>query len=95
MTVETRITIQLCDIIEIEIECIKCHARIAWKLREGDTFIPFNCKKCDTPFFVDNSQEHRDIVQLLSLINRYNHTVNYQLRFSLGEPKETRSCLII
>jgi DNA-directed RNA polymerase subunit RPC12/RpoP len=95
MTVETRTTIQLGDITEVEIECTKCHARIIWNPRDADHFIPLLCKKCDTPFFIRNSQEHRDLLQLLSLINTYSHTGNYHLRFSLGNPEATRSCPIL
>ncbi len=90
MTVETRTTIQLSDITEVEMECIRCHTRIIWNPHDVDNFIPFQCKKCDAPFLGRNSQEHRDLLELFSLINTYSYTENYRLRFSLGEPKETK-----
>jgi len=90
MTVETRTTIQLRDITEIEIECGVCHTRIAWKSRDDDKFIPSHCKKCDTVFFVENSPEHRDLLALFSLIARYSYSGNCVLRFAIGDPKEPK-----
>jgi len=90
MTVETRTTIQLRDITEIEIECGVCHTRIAWKSRDDDKFIPSHCKKCDTVFFVENSPEHRDLMALLSHIIKYSYSGPYVLKFAIGEPKETK-----
>ena len=90
MTIETKTTIQLRDLVEAEIECIACHTRVSWKPQDGDNFIPLHCKKCDVEFFAKGSKEHDDLIQLLFLINRYRHTVNYHLRFSLGDPKEVK-----
>ncbi len=90
MTVETKTTIQLCDIAEVEIECITCHMRVSWDFHGGGDFIPSHCKKCNAPFFIERSQEHHELVELLSLITRYSSTAHYHLKFSLGELKDAK-----
>jgi hypothetical protein len=92
MTTETRTTIQLRDITEVEIECGVCHTRIAWQLRSDEHFIPSRCNKhnCDNVFFVENSPEHRDLMALLSHIIKYSYSGPYVLKFAIGEPKETK-----
>ncbi len=88
MTVETRTTIQLSDIKEIEVECIACHTRITWSVRNGNHFIPLKCEKCNESFLVKESPDYRDLSALLSSIIKFSYPGTYILRFALGEPKE-------
>jgi len=90
MTVETTTTVEIGDIAEIEIECVACHTRIAWNPRSDDGFFPSKCKRCDRTFFLQDSVEQKELLQLLSIINRYSETKNFRLRFFIKQSMQAK-----
>ena len=85
MTIETRTTIQLRDISEIEIECMGCHTKITWRPSLDQNFIPSSCGKCKEQFFVEKGQEHNDLLKLMSILNGYLYGTpgNFALRIAV------------
>ena len=88
MTIETRTTIELRDIGEIEIECIGCHTKVTWQPSLDENFIPTTCKKCDEKVFIEGSLEHKDLLKLISILTQHSFGTPggpYVLRFAIKD----------
>lgn len=71
MTIETRATIQLGDILAIEYECPGCHAKSIRPINLPDKSanrVPVACGNCNAPWMTEHSQVTRDLATLLNLI---------------------------
>jgi|ERR1017187_7214904 transcription elongation factor Elf1 len=83
MTVETRHTIELQDILAIEYECSHCGAKTIRTLNEKHA-IPAMCGNCSAMWIVDGSQEHRDLNMFVNTLRSFpKSSVNAHLRVKL------------
>ena len=72
MTVETRTTIDVGDLLSIEIECPKCHQRTVRKFSAANYF-PRQCDSmhCRTVFYADPSREYNEMLNALDTLGKY------------------------
>jgi DNA-directed RNA polymerase subunit RPC12/RpoP len=83
MTVETRRTIELRDILAIEYECSQCGAKTIRTLNEKHA-IPGMCGNCSATWIVDGSQEHRDLIVFVNTLRTFpKSSVNAHVRIKL------------
>lgn len=64
MTIETRSTIELADIIAIEFECRDCRAKVVRKI-DGFKNVPGFCGNCEKQWLIDGSQAHDNLYRFL------------------------------
>lgn len=90
MTSETKNTIELSDILAIEIECPVCHTRTSRPLKPSGNIVPSACRSglCfNNPFVIQASQ----LQNLVDLLGRYAHpqgNPGLVLRFELRPVKK-------
>jgi hypothetical protein len=65
MTLETRNTIELKDVVAIEYECAGCRAKTVRVLNDKHV-IPLTCGNCNTPWFAQGSNEWRHLQDLVA-----------------------------
>jgi hypothetical protein len=74
MTIETRATIRPDDILAVEYECPKCHAKSVRPIthpikNDGrSNVIPHQCGNCTAAWIADGSRTAEDLTTLLNLI---------------------------
>ncbi len=89
MTTETRITVEFSDIVRVEFECPKCHARTNREV-SSNNILPTRCKGgvCGQVFFAEGSSEMTYLQAALDLIGRYAKAKDsaFILRFELKPP---------
>jgi hypothetical protein len=93
MASEVRTTIELSDIVRVEFECPKCHARTTTAIQEQN-FLPSRCKSgfCEQLFFAEDSPEFGYLRGLLDFIGRHSKATNhsYILRFETRPLKQAQ-----
>lgn len=72
MTTEERVFIEPRDIVAVESECPKCHARIVVPFKDQN-LLPVRCgnRLCLEEFFMDGSDEQKRLQYALNEIARY------------------------
>ena len=88
MTIETRGTIELADVLAVEYECANqsCRARVIRPLeRSGGIAVPRACGNCGSSWFTDPSQEAQELKDFLETIARYKGAkLPFVLRFEVS-----------
>jgi len=86
MTIETRSAIEPKDIVAVEYECPKCHARSVRHLEpERSAVVPRACGNCPTSYFLEGSREAADLAAFLSFLIHYeNGDFPFTLRFEIA-----------
>lgn len=83
MTVETRSTIGLDDIVALEYECSRCKCTSV-RLLDNKHTIPATCGNCHNGWFADGSQEHRDLELLLNVLRNFpKASINQHVKIKL------------
>jgi hypothetical protein len=86
MTIETKTTIELSDVLNVEFECKNCHAVGIWPINNMKN-PPVSCPcQPGQQWMVHGSNEHSEILQLIELMRRYAKAENRQfvMRFGLS-----------
>jgi hypothetical protein len=85
MTVETKTTIQLSDILTVEFECAHCHSVTAWPLMVAVN-PPTKCYCGHMTWMAHGSPEYVAIADLVTLLKQFSKTPNpaYIMRFGLS-----------
>jgi len=73
MTIETKTTIQLSDLINIEFECRACGATTSWPIGVAKN-PPTSCRCRDEQWMPIGGQVYRDISALIDLVQRLSNT---------------------
>jgi len=85
MTIETKTTIQLCDIKTVEFECRRCHRIISWPIGAAGK-PPVQCA-CDGsgPWMSAGGETYRGLIELFGLMQRFAKTNGdeFTLRFGV------------
>lgn len=89
MTTETRTTIEPGDIIAIEFECVKCHART---IRPFNNWLqdPSGCNNCGEQWMLQHSGDFKNLQQLIGLVRAFSDFPDgdgrpFKLRFELSK----------
>ena len=90
MTIETRSTIGLDDIVALEYECKNCKSKSVRLLDERHK-IPAGCANCGHQWLADGSQEHQDLTLFLNVLKTFprssvNKHVMVKLELRPGPP---------
>jgi hypothetical protein len=93
MTTETRTTIELKDIIAVEMLCTKCGSRIVRPITLDNAVVTRCSRGCQVQWFIEGSREHESLVNLLRLIHDCAQIKNdgYKLQFEVKGLNEARS----
>ena len=93
MTIETRSSIQLSDLVAFEVECSQCHTKTIRKLA-GIFEVPIKCGNCGMLWMVAGGQEHNGLRQLLESLHFYctqQPNKTFALRFEVSNLRDERS----
>jgi hypothetical protein len=84
MTVETRTTIQLSDIANVEFECRKCGSKTVWPIGVAKS-PPIKCHCEEQQWMVHGGDQFMSIARLLQLIQKVGEAQNepFIMRFGL------------
>jgi len=93
MTVETRSSIQLSDVVAFEMECEKCHART---IRQLDRIfeVPTRCGNCSAGWMMTGSAELnmlREFLEQLFQFRKGASNQNFILRLEVSGLKDERA----
>lgn len=85
MTTETRTTIELKDILAVELTCNKCHSKIVRPLTLDNAIVARCSRGCQVQWFIDGSVEHQSLISLVRLLHDCAQIKNehYSLRFEI------------
>jgi hypothetical protein len=86
MTIEARIAVEPKDIVAVEYECSKCHARSVRRLeRERPAAVPQVCGNCQSLYLVGASREAADLTACLNFLAHYkSEDFPFVLRFEVA-----------
>jgi hypothetical protein len=93
MTIETRSSIELGDIVAFEMECSKCHARTIRKLQTIFD-VPGKCGNCGGGWMMQGSSELNSLREFLTQMQSYIKTPpnqNFVLRLEVSGLKDERA----
>ncbi len=82
MTIETRIIVGLDDILSVQLECVKCKAKV---VRSPDVTLtlPSHCGQCGAVWYTKSLSDDPVVVKLLKLIAalRQGNDAGFNLKF--------------
>jgi hypothetical protein len=90
MTIETRSSIELKDIIAFEMECSKCHTRTIRKL-QSQFEVPIKCGNCSGGWMMQGSAEQNSLREFLTQLQSYIKTPptqNFVMRLEVSGLKD-------
>jgi transcription elongation factor Elf1 len=93
MTIETRATIQLGDVLAVEYECRECKAKIVRPIvAERTNAVPTQCGNCGA-VWIEGTQARQNLADMLNLIAllRDQNGSRFTLRFEvagLADPRK-------
>ncbi|MGB8887391.1 MAG: hypothetical protein WCC87_11750 [Candidatus Korobacteraceae bacterium] len=93
MTIETRSSIELGDIVAFEMECSKCHARTIRKI-VPQFDVPPKCGNCGAGWMMHGSAELNSLREFLTQLQSYIKTPpnqNFVMRLEVSGLKDERS----
>ena len=70
MSTESRMFIQLSDILGAEFECPKCQAKILYPIKKHYDPLPENCPSCGQVWFNENPDVAADQPKLVELVQK-------------------------
>jgi uncharacterized C2H2 Zn-finger protein len=93
VTFETRTTIEIRDIVAVEFECPRCHAKMNIPLN-AENIVPLKCNRgCEPQWYHDNGLEYKDLQKLFELLKQYSKHENKPcaIRLELAKNKEVKT----
>lgn len=93
MTVETRSSIELTDIVAFEMECNNCHARTIRPIKPQFD-VPNKCGNCSAGWMMHGSAELNNLREFLTQLQSYIKTApnqNFVLRFEVSGLKDEKT----
>ena len=96
MTIETRTTIELRDIQAVEMECATCHTKVVHSIEKFNQpmMVCYTCQP-NKQLIVERSSDHREIVQLVQIINRLSALKDapFIMRFDITDSSASREAI--
>jgi len=85
MTIETKTTLQLSDIITVEFECAQCHAVTSWPLLVARN-PPTRCRCTEQDWMGKGSDMYSNISDLITLLQQFSKAKNgpFIMRFGIN-----------
>ena len=85
MTIETKTTIQVNDVLTVEFECANCHAITSWPVTVAKN-PPTQCYCGKGQWMVHGGPEYAAITDLIALLQQFRKAANpmYIMRFGLA-----------
>lgn len=90
MTIKTRATIEVTDIVAVEYECQSCHAksvrRITHPVKDGSNKVPIQCGNCNAIWAsgASGSQELSMLLNLIGVFAGEESSSGFALRFEVS-----------
>jgi hypothetical protein len=86
MTIEARIAVEPKDIVAVEYECTKCHARSVRRLEpEHGATVPQACGNCSSVYLPGGSRDATSLAACLNFLAHYNSADSpFVLRFEVA-----------